>query len=104
MGRTADSAVELLADLVAMYDEGRREPLPLPVKTSYAWAEATHSHGDPDRQAGFKWRSNDRYPGEEADKAYELAFGKGAWLSHLVERGLDTYASRLWLPMLRALE
>ena len=26
------------------------------------------------------------------------------WLSHLVERGLDTYACRLWLPMLRALK
>jgi exodeoxyribonuclease V gamma subunit len=77
--------------------------LPLPVKTSYAWAEAVHSHGDPERAAGFRWRSNN-YPGEEADKAYERAFGKGTWLSNLVERGLDTYACRLWLPMLRALE
>ena len=103
MSRPADSAVDLLVDLVAMYDEGRREPLPLPVKTSYAWAEAVHSHGDPERAAGFRWRSNN-YPGEESDKAYERAFGKGTWLSRLVERGLDTYACRLWLPMLRALE
>ena len=48
--RPAEPAVDLLADLVAMYDEGRREPLPLPVKTSYAWAEAVHSHGDPERR------------------------------------------------------
>jgi len=34
----------------------------------------------------------------------ELAFGKGTWLTHLVGRGLDAYACRLWLPMLRALE
>ncbi|MBP1819360.1 exodeoxyribonuclease V subunit gamma [Mycobacterium sp. OAE908] len=102
LGRPAESAVELLADLVAIYDAGRREPLPLPVKTSYAWAEAKHSHGDPERAAMYRWRS-DRYPGEDAEKAHERAFGKGAWLSELVERGLDEYACRLWLPMLRAL-
>ena len=101
--RPAD-ALNLLADLVAIYDEGRRTPLPLPPKTSYAWAEAKHSHGDPDRSAGFKWRSNDRYPGEDAEKANVRAFGEGAWLSRLVRAGLDDYASRLWLPMLRALD
>jgi exodeoxyribonuclease V gamma subunit len=103
MGRPADSAVDLLVDLVAMYDEGRREPLPLPVKTSYAWAEAQHGHGDPERAAGFRWRTNN-YPAEDQEPAYQLAFGKNAWLSHLVDRGLDTYARRLWLPMLGALE
>ena len=50
--RPTESAVELLADLVAMYDQGRREPLPLPVRTSYAWADAVHTHGDPERAAG----------------------------------------------------
>jgi exodeoxyribonuclease V gamma subunit len=103
MSRPADSAVDLLVDLVAMYDEGRREPLPLPIKTSYAWAEAQHGHGDPERAAGFRWRTNN-YPGEDQEPAYQLAFGKNAWLSHLVQRGLDTYACRLWLPMLGALE
>jgi exodeoxyribonuclease V gamma subunit len=103
MGRPADSAVSLLADLVAMYDEGRRQPLPLPVKTSYAWAEAKHGHGDPEQRADYKWRSG-MYPGEEDEPAYQRAFGQNTWLSHLVERGLDAYACRLWLPMLQALE
>ena len=103
MGRPQESATELLADLVAMYDQGRREPLPLPVKTSFAWADAVHGHRDPEYAARYKWHP-DRYPGEDVEKAYERAFGEGAWLSHLVERGLDTYACRLWLPMLRALE
>jgi exodeoxyribonuclease V gamma subunit len=103
LGRPAESAVDLLADLVAMYDEGRREPLPLPVKTSYAWAEATHSHGDPEREAGFRWRTGN-YPGEDQAPAHERAFGKGAWLSDLVAAGLDAYACRLWLPMLRAMD
>jgi exodeoxyribonuclease V gamma subunit len=101
--RRPAAAVDLLIDLVAMYDQGRREPLPLPPKTSYAWAEAKHSHGDPERSAGYRWRSNDRYPGEDAEKANVRAFGEGAWLSALVNAGLDDYASRLWLPMLRAL-
>jgi exodeoxyribonuclease V gamma subunit len=104
LGRPADAAVDLLADLVAIYDAGRREPLPLPVKTSYAWAEAKHTHGDPERAAGFRWRSTDRYPGEDAEKAHQRAWGKGAWLSALIDAGLDEYACRLWLPMLRAMD
>jgi exodeoxyribonuclease V gamma subunit len=103
LGRTADAATDLLADLVAIYDAGRREPLPLPLKTSYAWAEAKHTHGDPEQAAMYRWRSN-RYPGEDQEPAHERAWGKGAWLSDLVAAGLDEYACRLWLPMLRALD
>ena len=103
LGRPSDAAVDLLADLVAMYDAGRREPLPLPTKTSYAWAEAKHSHGDPEREAGYRWKS-DRYPGEDAEPAHERAWGKGVWLKDLVDKGLDDYSRRLWLPMLRAMD
>ncbi len=39
LGPPDGDAVEVLRELVAIYDAGRREPLPLPVKTSYAWAE-----------------------------------------------------------------
>jgi exodeoxyribonuclease V gamma subunit len=102
LGRLVDTAVDLLSDLVAMYDAGRREPLPLPVKTSFAWAEARHSHSDPEQAAMYRWKSN-RYPGEDQEPAHERAWGKGAWLSDLVDKGLDNYACRLWLPILRAL-
>ncbi len=101
--RPTDSAVDLLADLVAMYDQGRREPLPLPVRTSYAWADAVHTHGDPERVAGYRWRS-DRYPGEDAEPAHVRTWGEHAWLNVLVRAGLDDYARRLWLPMLRAMD
>jgi exodeoxyribonuclease V gamma subunit len=101
--RPADSAVDLLADLVAMYDEGRRSPLPLPAKTSYAWAEAVHTHGDPERSAGYRWKS-DRYPGDDAEPAHVRTWGAGAWLKVLIDAGLDRYARRLWLPMLRAMD
>jgi exodeoxyribonuclease V gamma subunit len=101
--RPADSAVDLLTDLVAMYDEGRRAPLPLPTKTSFAWAEAVHTHGDPERSAGYRWKS-DRYPGDDAEPAHVRTWGQGAWLKVLVDAGLDHYAGRLWLPMLRAMD
>jgi exodeoxyribonuclease V gamma subunit len=99
--RPAEPAVDLLADLVAMYDEGRRGPLPLPTKTSYAWADAVHTHSDPERSAGYRWKS-DRYPGDDAEPAHIRTWGQGAWLKVLVDAGLDHYARRLWLPMLRA--
>ncbi len=103
LGRPAESAVSLLADLVAMYDEGRRKPLPLPTKTSFAWAEAVHGHGDAEQAARYRWVTG-RYPGEDQEPAHELAWGKGAWLNVLIDAGLDDYACRLWLPMLRALD
>ncbi len=101
--RPATPAVELLADLVAMYDAGRRQPLPLPPKTSYAWAGARHSHGDPEQAARYKWVSN-RYPGEDQDPAQQRTWGRGAWLKVLIDAGLDDYACRLWLPMLGAMD
>lgn len=94
-----DDPVGLLADLVAIYDAGRREPLPLPIKTSYAWAAARHAGDDPAREAGFRWRSG-RFPGEDEAPAHVRAWGRGAPLSRLA--GLGEYSERLWLPMLRA--
>ncbi|BBY80118.1 exodeoxyribonuclease V subunit gamma [Mycolicibacterium pulveris] len=99
----AGGAAALLADLVALYDEGRREPLPLPVKTSFAWAEAKHSRRDPEWAAGNRWRTQN-YRGEDQEPAHVRTWGRGAWLKVLIDKGLDSYASRLWLPMLEALD
>ncbi|MCB0947041.1 MAG: exodeoxyribonuclease V subunit gamma, partial [Mycobacterium sp.] len=113
LGRPEASAVDLLRDLVALYDAGRREPLPLPVKTSYAWATARHCGDDPVRAAEYRWRSN-RYPGEDQQPAHERAWGPKASLATLMQplrpgeecdgedNRLGAYAARLWLPMLRA--
>ncbi|MCG7610708.1 MULTISPECIES: exodeoxyribonuclease V subunit gamma [Mycobacterium] len=98
LGRPEDP-VALLADLVAIYDAGRREPLPLPIKTSYAWAAARHAGDDPEREAGFRWRSG-RFPGEDEAPAHVRAWGRGAPLSRLA--GLGEYSERLWLPLLDA--
>jgi exodeoxyribonuclease V gamma subunit len=110
----ADQAVEVLRELVAIYDAGRREPLPLPIKTSYAWAVARHGGDDPVQQARYRWKSNDRFPGEDQAPAHERAWGRKPPLEVLMQalrpgeeydgedNRLGAYAARLWLPMLRA--
>jgi exodeoxyribonuclease V gamma subunit len=108
LGRPDGDAVEVLRELVAIYDAGRREPLPLPVKTSYAWAAARHYGDDPVREAGFRWKY------EDAEPAHARAWGKNARLDDLMQplrpgeecdsedNRLGAYSARLWLPMLRA--
>ncbi len=107
------AAVELLRDLVAVYDAGRREPLPLPLKTSFAWAEARHSGSDPLSAAEKRWRSAN-FPGDDAQPAHVRAWGQRAPLTDLMQplrpgeealgedNRLGAYAARVWLPLLRA--
>jgi exodeoxyribonuclease V gamma subunit len=107
-------AVRLLRELVAIYDAGRREPIPLPIKTSYAWAAARHCGDDPIREAQYRWKSSDRFPGEDQAPAHVRAWGNNARLEALMQpprpgeeydgedNRLGAYAARLWLPMLRA--
>ncbi|MCZ8382313.1 exodeoxyribonuclease V subunit gamma [Mycobacterium sp. CPCC 205372] len=105
-------AVDVVKDLVAIYDAGRREPIPLPLKTSYAWAEARHTRSQPERQAGFKWNSG-KFPGENEEPAHLRVWGysKLPVLLDPVRPGeehggettrLGAYAARLWAPMLQA--
>jgi exodeoxyribonuclease V gamma subunit len=108
LGRPDGDAVEVLRELVTIYDAGRREPLPLPVKTSYAWAAARHYGDDPVREAQYRWNWEDDEP------AHVQAWGKNARLDDLMQplrpgeecdsedNRLGAYAARLWLPMLRA--
>ncbi len=111
-------AQQWLRDLVALYDAGQCEPLPLPVKTSLAWAEEFRrvragSDGDPDLRALAEWetpRFNDSgFPQEDADPWHVRAFGEHADYTLLAataradEEGphrLGHYAWRLWSPLL----
>jgi exodeoxyribonuclease V gamma subunit len=102
LGRPDVDAVEVLRELVAVYDAGRREPIPLPIKTSYAWAVARHCGDVPEQAARYRWKSSDRYPAEDQAPAHVRAWGHGAYLSVLVDAGLGDYSERVWLPMLRA--
>ena len=60
---------------MAIYDAGRREPIPLPIKTSYAWAAARHAGDDPVREAEYRWKS-DRFPGEDEDARSRAGVGQ----------------------------
>ena len=113
LGRPHGDAAGLLADLVAIYDAGRREPIPLPIKTSYAWAVARHAGEDPMRDATYRWKSGN-YPGEDEAPAHVRAWGRYAPLDDLMQtlrpgeeyggenNRLGAFAARVWLPMLRA--
>ena len=108
LGAPAGGAAGMLADLVAIYDAGRREPLPLPVRTSYAWADARHTAGLPERDAANAWKW------ERDEPAVHRVWGLGAPLEVLLDpvgpgeefegerTRLGAFAARLWLPVLRA--
>ena len=109
-----------LRDLVAIHEAGLREPLPLPIKTSLAWAEEfrrtqSGSDGDPDAKARAEWvtpRFNDSgFPQEDSDVWHVRAFGEHPAFELLAspvrpgEAGaaphrLGHYASRLWGPLI----
>ncbi|WP_028642759.1 exodeoxyribonuclease V subunit gamma [Nocardioides sp. URHA0020] len=113
LGPAIEEPLSLLTDLVRLYDAGRREPLPLPLKTSFAWASARLNGDDPREQAGRRWKSG-MYPAEDADPAQSRVWGDHAPLGRLLgppapgeeTEGEDTrlgaYAVRLWLPLLRS--
>ncbi|HXH80121.1 exodeoxyribonuclease V subunit gamma [Nocardioides sp.] len=109
-----------LRDLVAIHEAGLREPLPLPIRASLAWAEEfrraqSGSDGDPDAKARAEWvtpRFNDSgFPKEDADVWHVRAFGEHAAYELLAsplrpgEDGtaphrLGHYSARLWGPLI----
>lgn len=107
LGSPQEDPVRLLRDLVAIYDAGRREPIPLPIKTSHAWAVARISGQDPRSEAWSKWRY------ERDDRAIERVWGREPDLDPLLgplrpgeeadgeTTRLGAYAVRLWAPLLR---
>ncbi len=111
-GRPERPAAELLAELVAIYDAGLREPLPIPLKTSYAWAVSRRTRDDPMREAQFHWTGGEF--AENGDDAHARAWGERAPLSTLLTpprsgeeiRGettrLGALATRIWTPLLAA--
>lgn len=111
-----------LRDLVALYEAGLCEPLPLPIKTSLAWAEEFRrtqggSDGDPDARGIAEWvtpRFNESgFPKEDSDVWHVRAFGEHASYDLLAgplragEDGpaphrLGHFAWRLWSPLIGA--
>ncbi len=73
-----DRAHAALAQLIQLYRRGTTEPLPLPVKTGLAYAEARSRHtNEPNALAKARrmWQS-DKFPGEDADPAFVQVWGR----------------------------
>jgi exodeoxyribonuclease V gamma subunit len=117
-GPVDDRASALLRSLVDVMDRGLREPLPVPLKTGFAWAEAVTSHSDPAWKARGAWESSGTspVPGEQDDPPHVRVFGRRASLDVLTgppadgERWNDQttrlgqYSLRIWEPLLTGFE
>ena len=109
-----------LRDLVDVVERGLCEPLPLPVRTSLAWAEDFRyalrgRESDPDARADREWTTprfdESGFPKEDSDTWHVRAFGEHAPYSLLTAPPRDDevgpaphrlghYAWRLWGPLL----
>ncbi len=107
---SVDDAGALLRDLVAIYDAGMREPLPLPLKTGHAWASANPRNAR--NKAEGCW-SRARFGNENEDDAHVRVWGPAAPLATLLaqrplpgeevadqDTRLGALACRLWKPIL----
>ncbi len=106
------AALDALAELVAIRDEGLCEPLPMPVRTTGAYAEVRRrGAGDhivrSAREAAEKEWAGRSFGGEKAsgerdDAEHRLVYGSDAPLDRLDLDRLDDLARRVWLPLLTA--
>jgi exodeoxyribonuclease V gamma subunit len=103
-----DAAPGLLADLVALRDRGLREPLPLPLKTSLAYAEtsARQPHDTALEVARKEWDPRDfrgtTIPGERDDAHHVVIWGQDAPLEEVIDADgrFAGLAHGLWGPLL----
>jgi exodeoxyribonuclease V gamma subunit len=116
LGPLDHTARDLLRDLVGLRDSGLTAPLPLPLKTSFAYARQRRTQATTDaalQKAGWDWEDG-RFPGEQSDPEQVRAWGPGAPVPGLGERPGDgeahpgestrfgALALRLWSPLLVA--
>jgi exodeoxyribonuclease V gamma subunit len=116
LGPVDHTAVDLLRDLVDVVDRGMDEPLPLPSRTAYTWAEAVRVGRRPEWSARSAWEAqpNSPVPGEQDDPAHVRVFGREAPFGCLLEEAraderwgsegtrLGQYATRIWQPLFAA--
>lgn len=110
---SVDDAHERLRDLVDLYDTGLRGPLPLPLKTGHAWAQATPQARR--AKAEQVW-AHDRFNPERDDEAHVRVWGPRAPVTVLLDpprpgeavgpgadetTRLGALAARLWAPILQ---
>jgi exodeoxyribonuclease V gamma subunit len=90
-------ALQHLAAVVELFDEGLREPLPIACKSSAAYAEALHAGSDAVKVATGEWDGPWNFAGEGEDLEHQLAFGGILPFDELLgSTAFDAYARRLW--------
>jgi exodeoxyribonuclease V gamma subunit len=113
LGPVDHTGIDLLRQLVDLYDRGLREPLPLPLATGHAWADSRRARKDPVRSATLAWEGSESspVPGERADPWHERLLGRAAPFEILQTPPSDDelwgreptrlgqYAARLWEPL-----
>lgn len=106
-------AREWLASIVDLHDQGLDRPLPLPLDTAHAWADA-HARSlrgmdvDPADAAARSWVT-DPYndwgiKGEDDDPSHRRIYGPGAPVDAVIAAGLPDVAWQLWEPLLSGAE
>lgn len=116
LGPLDHRARELLRDLVSLRDGGLCEPLPFPLKASFAYARHRRTQATIDEaleKAGWDWRDG-RFPGECSDAEHVRIWGAkaalpGTGVPPLETEGYDgetsrfgALAMRVWSPLLIA--
>ena len=93
-------AVEMLGELVALYEEGLSNPIPLPCETAYGWQRNLGSgRGKAWGTAMSAWET-DRFNPEAQDAAHELLLGGTLSFRELFDLGFEDYCARLWGPII----
>lgn len=101
-----DLAITYLNQLVDLYDQGLREPLPLPLKTSFNYAGAMVKSEGQDQalvQARRAWAS-DKFPGEDDDAPHTVVWGNRAPFDEVFKSPptrLAALSAQLWGPLLQ---
>ncbi|WP_028984858.1 exodeoxyribonuclease V subunit gamma [Sporichthya polymorpha] len=98
-----DAGSAVLADLIALRDEGLRRPLPLPVATAERYVSKLLTGSDHrfalDEAEEKEWAGKFA---ERADDAYCLVYGPNAPLGTLDVQEFSELAVRVWQPLLAA--
>jgi exodeoxyribonuclease V gamma subunit len=90
------TAHEALEELIALYDEGLREPLPIYSDTTAAYVEAVANDGKPRKAGADKWESG-RFDGEGRDPEHVLVLGgEPSFEAVLADGRFAALAHRLW--------
>jgi exodeoxyribonuclease V gamma subunit len=113
VGPLDQRASDWILSLVDLFDSGHAAPLPLPLKTAHAWADARAKelHGmdiDPAEAAAKAW-TTDPYndwgiKGEDDEPAHRRIWGPDAPVDVLLDAGLPELAWQLWEPLLTGAE